>query len=164
MSEEFPFLADYDGQSTGELLALEGQFRIDSLVLAFEEALSSKAIVNAQERTVLAVEAIEREVNNGGFNQFFANSSRDHWPYASDALCAIGCPKTSALLQEAARILGITETTAPDEIEVIACEATEAQDEQLSRLDDVYYQGHEGPIADKLFEFIKRNHSMISVP
>jgi hypothetical protein len=33
-----PFLESYAGQSTEELLALEGKYRIDSLVLAFEQA------------------------------------------------------------------------------------------------------------------------------
>ena len=33
----------YSGQSTDELIALEGQYRTDSLLLAFEEALQHKA-------------------------------------------------------------------------------------------------------------------------
>ena len=39
MTTDEPFLEAYDGQSTDELIALEGQFRIDSIVLAFEAAL-----------------------------------------------------------------------------------------------------------------------------
>lgn len=161
MVEELPFLTRYDGQSTDELLALEGQFRVDSIVGAFEMALSVKTNLTRQERVILAVEAIEREVNNGGFNQFFANSSGEHWDYAAEALSAIGCPKTASLVESAIDILGITAKTPSDDIEEIACEASEEQNEQLSRLDDVYYQDEEEPIADKLLAFIKRNRAEI---
>ena len=69
MSTDQPFLDAYGGQTTDELIALESEYRIDSLVLAFEAALDAKAEHSKQERVVLAVEAVEREVNNGGFTQ-----------------------------------------------------------------------------------------------
>lgn len=40
---EGAFLAPYAGQSAPELLALQGHFRTDSIVLAFEAALMEKA-------------------------------------------------------------------------------------------------------------------------
>jgi hypothetical protein len=43
----------YSGQSTDELLALEGRYRLDSLVLALEQALLQKA---AREGTSLRPE------------------------------------------------------------------------------------------------------------
>lgn len=64
------------GQTVEQLLSLEGKSRIDSLVLAFEQAISQKAErtgnegLSYPERVVLAVEALEREVNNGGYAQF----------------------------------------------------------------------------------------------
>jgi len=74
---------DYAGQTTAELLALEGAYRIDSLVVAFETAIQQKLYRedapegSNEECIVLAVEVLEREVNNGGFDQFFRNSSFD---------------------------------------------------------------------------------------
>jgi hypothetical protein len=65
------FLEGYSGQSTDQLLSLEADYRTDSLVLAFEQAIIQKAERNGvkslsdEERIVLAVEALEREVNNG---------------------------------------------------------------------------------------------------
>ena len=56
----------YTGQSTEDLLALEGTYRIDSLVLAFEEGIGQKAtaagddVLTSTETAVLAVEALER--------------------------------------------------------------------------------------------------------
>ncbi len=40
---DLEWLNGHSGQGTAELLALEGRFRTDSLVLAFEEAISGKA-------------------------------------------------------------------------------------------------------------------------
>ena len=76
------------------------EYRTDSLVLAFEEAIQKKAEsspISKEERYVLAVEALEREVNNGGYDQFFLNSSHDFMDVIKEALVAIGCPKTAAI-------------------------------------------------------------------
>ena len=43
---DLKWLDSYSGQTINELLALEGECRIDSLVLAFEEALDQKAARN----------------------------------------------------------------------------------------------------------------------
>jgi hypothetical protein len=72
----------YEGQTTEELLAMRHDYRIDSLVLAFEVAIQKKAAskpISRQERYVLAIEALEREVNNGGYDQFFLNTGGRFW-------------------------------------------------------------------------------------
>ena len=163
LSTDLPFLDSYAGQSTNELIDLQGSYRIDSIVLAFEEALQRKEELTQQEKVVLSVEALEREVNNGGFGQFFCNSSRDFVPNIGDALDEIGCPKTGVLVQTAMTILCIDTSMTSDEIENVACDVSELQYERLGELDDIYYKGEEEPIADKLFEFIKRNRSLISI-
>lgn len=73
------FLEGYEGQTLQQLIAMKENYRIDSLVLAIEQALNAKPdteLSNA-ERVVLAIEALEREVNNGGYHQFFINAGRD---------------------------------------------------------------------------------------
>ena len=161
--EDLPFLSSYTGQSTDDLIALAESFRIDSIVCAFEEALSTKTNHTAPERIVLVIEALEREVNNGGYNQFFVNSSREYTANIVDALIAIGCPKTARLTQKAIDALGLTDLSNLEEIEDAACDTTDVQDERLSQLDEIYYCGEEEPIADKLFEYIKQNRSAISL-
>jgi hypothetical protein len=67
------FFKSYSGETTEQLLGLVNEYRIDSLVLAFEQAIQLKAVrapISRQERYVLAIEALEREVNNGGYSQF----------------------------------------------------------------------------------------------
>lgn len=159
---DLKFLDSYDGQSTDELIAMAETHRIDSIVLAFEQALQDKAVQTVEERTVVAIEGLEREVNNGGFSQFFVNSSSEFVPVIVDALKAIGCPKNAVLCQRAMAVLGITEDLSTDAIEDLACEASDKQDERLSELDDVFYEGEGEAIAGELFEYIKRNRSNIS--
>src|SRR5262245_14622428 len=103
------FLESYGGQSTEELLALERNFRIDSLVCAFEQAIQGKPdeSISTEERYVLAVEALEREVNNGGYSQFFGNSSHEFAPMIVTAMRAIGCPKTADITRDAIAVLGV---------------------------------------------------------
>lgn len=158
---------EYSGQSTDELLALEGKYRCDSLVLAFEEAIDQKAqdggrgSLTVEERLVLAVEALEREVNNGGYDQFFVNSSREFAPIIVDALRRIGCKKTATITQKAIVALD-TSDLGSDAIEKAICARDGKRGAKLRRCDDSYYESAE-PIAERLFEFIKANKANISL-
>jgi hypothetical protein len=109
---ELKWLEEYSGQTVDELLSLEGEYRIDSIVVAFSQAVDQKAAregddaLSPEEQIVLAIEALEAEVNNGGYAQFFLNYSQE---YASilvpsivvEALVRIGCPKTAEITQTA---------------------------------------------------------------
>lgn len=53
------------------------------------------------EKVVLFVENLEREVNNGGFNQFFFNSSGDYANETLTALKLIGANKTVEIVSRA---------------------------------------------------------------
>jgi len=163
MNTDTPFLESYDGQSTDELIALEDRFDTVSIVFAFEAALQGKDNLSMAERVVLSVEAIEREVNNGGFNQFFVNSSREFAPYAVESLHLIGCPQTAELCQKAIDLLGVEDLFDSDALDDAACDADDDLMERFNALDETYYAGAEEPIADKLFEFIKRNRNEISL-
>ena len=59
-----------------------------------------------EEIIVLAVEALEREVNNGGYSQFFVNSSREFTPIIVHALLRIDCIKTVEITKDAIRAAG----------------------------------------------------------
>src|SRR5579862_9885762 len=108
---DLQWLDGYSGQTVDQLLALEGKYRIDSLVLAFEQAMDQKAAevgeesLTEEEGIILAIEALEREVNNGGYGQFFVNSSRAYAPVIVPALGRIGCPRTADITQKALNVV-----------------------------------------------------------
>lgn len=108
---ELKWLDGYSGQSVDELVALASEYRVDSIVLAFEQAIQqttdrdSLSRLNEAELAILAVESLEREVNNGGYHQFFLNTP-EYAPFVVAALERIGCPKTANISALAISLLG----------------------------------------------------------
>jgi uncharacterized protein DUF4375 len=150
-----PFLDGYSGQTLNELLAMTSTYREDSIILAIEHALQRKAPAGlAQpERVVLAVEALEREVNNGGYNQFFLNEP----VYAHDivaALSQIGCPETARITRDATEVLGLRPSWTIEQIQAAAADMSDDADERLGQLDDEFFE-YPDPIGDRLLAFIR---------
>jgi len=166
LAAELNFLEGYSGQTTDELIALEGVYRTDSIVLAFEEALDQKADriggagLSDEELVVLAVEALEREVNNGGHHQFFSNSSRIYAPMIVDALDRIGHATAARNCRDAIDLLGIEGPITVDAVERAIYAENEERDKKLDDLDQQYYTTV-GDLSEPLFEFVKANKEKI---
>ncbi len=158
------WLSGYSGETVEELITLEGKYRIDSLVAAFEQAILQKAErgddLTPEERIVLTVEALEREVNNGGYDQFFVNSPASATAIVA-ALQTIGCLQTANITQNAIEALSATDLT-EENIESAVYSVTTKRDERFKRYDDAYYENAE-PIADRLFAFIRENRAKITL-
>jgi hypothetical protein len=165
---DLKFLDQYAGQSTDELIALESAFRIDSLVLAFEEALDRKVErygeeqLTDEERVILAIEALEREVNNGGYDQFFQNTSKEYAPIVVAALKKIGCMLEASLTEEAIQALGIIGPVTVEAIDQVMGDDSDERDAKLNACDRRYYN-ETGDIAGVLWGYIKRNRSKIEI-
>lgn len=163
--KKLEWLDGYSGQSVDQLLSLEGKYRIDSLVLAFEQAIGQKVArvgergLSNEERIVLAVEGLEREVNNGGYAQFFTNSSREYASIIVNSLQRIGCRKAANITEKAIKALDISDLTV-EAIETVMAKNDKQREAKLNQCDDEYYKNEE-PIADQLFEFIKANKAHI---
>ena len=163
---ELKFLEKYGGQSLEDLFAMERTHRVDSLVLAMESALGRKQArkkskpLSAEERIILVVEALEREVNNGGYEQFFTNSSCVYAGEVEDALKRIGCAKQSGIAKRAVAALKLKGTLTPKAVEKALGAGGERLSERLGALDDAYYACDE-PIEEKLFAFAKANRATI---
>lgn len=138
------FLDSYSGQTTVELIALKDVYRIDSLVLAFEQAIDQKPETDLSdpERFVLAIDAMEREVNNGGWEQFFANTDNQFDSILETALEAIGCPNAASISKD-------------------AIESNE-QGAELDEYDTRYYANSES-IEDRLFDYIEIHQAEIQL-
>jgi hypothetical protein len=162
---DLQWLDAYNGETVDELIALEGKYRIDSLVIAFEQAMDQKAArvgenkLAIEERVILAIEALEREVNNGGYGQFFVNSSREYAPIIVDCLRRIGCPKTAEITQKALKIVQQAPMTDED-IENGTWEENEDRQDALGECDSLYFERPEN-IEENLFGFIKANRAKI---
>jgi hypothetical protein len=160
-------LDGYTGQTVDELISLEGTCRIDSLLVALGQALDQKAArvgeenLADEERVILAIEALEREVNNGGFGQFFVNSSREYAPIIVEALIHIDCPRVANITQLALNIVQQTPITR-EEMECGTWEENEERHEALSECDSQYFQRPEN-IEECLFAYVKANRRQIEL-
>jgi hypothetical protein len=163
-----PFLSRYSGESIDALLDMEVRYRIDSLVVTMEEALTRKRMrlgdraLSDEELVVLSVEALEREVNNGGFNQFFFNPSNEFAPRVVADLRRIDCEETARITEQEIDALELPEFN-PVAIRNRAAESDDKLDEALEDLDFAYYAQAED-IAGKLFVFVKLNKDKFSIP
>ncbi len=158
------WLEGFDGQSVDELLALEGTHRVDSLVLAFEQAIDQKRAregdesLSEAEWTVLAVESLEREVNNGGYRQFFVNTV-EFAPIIVDSLRRIGCAKTAAISGDAIAALKLPELTV-SAIEQVIYGDDNQRDEALGQCDDRFFEYVER-IDENLLKYIRLHKEKI---
>ena len=146
------WLDGYSGQSIDDLIVLASTHRTDSIVLACEQAVQQimdrvgLSQLSEAEQTVLAVESLEREVNNGGHHQFFLNTP-EYAPLVVAALQRIGCPRTAEIAQRA--------------IAMRDHESGEALLERLIDECDRAYDGTGEPIADRLWAYICANRGGI---
>ena len=165
MSKE-RFFDSYSGQTTDELINLEKAYRTDSIVLAFEQALDQKyfkvgkAGLSAEEIVVLAIEGLEREVNNGGYEQYFINSSKEYAHDIIGALNSIGSKTGAEITQQALNILDIKGEITEAEIDRIMEQENDEREDGLSECDTRYYQ-EVGDLSDELFTFICANKEKI---
>ena len=100
---------------------------------------------------------LEREINNGGFNQYFINSSGDNAHETILSLKAIGANKTADILQEA--INQFPDKIVPkdrDERTEIVEEIEEIADEVWDDLDQKFYE-YEDDLNSLNLEYIKKN-------
>src|SRR5690554_5542065 len=101
-------------------------------------------------------ESLDREINNGGFNQYFINSSGDNSHETILSLKSIGADKTATILQKA--IEQFPDKAVPkdrdERIEVVE-QIEEIADEIWSELDEKFYE-YEDDLNSLNIEYIKK--------
>ena len=100
---------------------------------------------------------LEREINNGGFNQYFCNSSGDNAHETILSLKAIGADKTANILQKA--IDQFPDKKVPkdrDERTEIVEQIEELADEVWEELDQKFFT-YEDDLNTLNIEFIRKN-------
>lgn len=161
------WLEEYGGQTIDELISLENEYRIDSLLVALVQVLEQKEArvgpehLSEAERTVQAVEALAVAVNTDGYHGFFCNASE----YASiivEALRHIGCHKTADITQDAIDSLGISGPPAQETIQAVIYDDNDERDQKLDDCDTRFHEPYED-LEKPLFEYVKANRSQIKL-
>ncbi|MGD0858295.1 MAG: DUF4375 domain-containing protein [Terracidiphilus sp.] len=152
------------GKSVDELLAIANGNEIE-FIQALEMAIQQKSErdgvddMTEEEIIVLAIEALEREVNNGGYSQFFVNSSREFTPIIVHALIRIGCPKTAEITKRAIEAAGF-QGLAPMALAEALDAYNGADDQALDECDQLYYRAGEN-IGGRIIAFAIANKNTI---
>lgn len=115
------------------------------------------ALQSFPQKVFSSIWTVESEVNNGGFSQYFLNSSAETAPFVAEALDTIGAPKTAVICSRAVeRALPNGLPATPNEI---SSAAAEFSDEILAELDaiDREFLAYPHDLTDLLFAYVCRH-------
>ena len=100
---------------------------------------------------------VESEVNNGGFSQYFVNSSAESAHFVTDALRMIGAPKTADICERA--IAAAFPTGLPPTEEAIRSAAADFSDDVLEKLEplDQEFFSYPHNLTDLLFTYVSQH-------
>lgn len=101
-----------------------------------------------------AIWAVESEVNNGGFSQYFQNSSCETASFVADAMEIIGAPKTADICRRAVRAAfpkGLPANA--DAISAAAANFPTDVEEALSQLDEEFF-AYPHDLTELLFAYV----------
>ncbi len=104
----------YEGQAIDDILAFADSEEPYRVLCCLEDAIverrRKKPGATGVENIIMAVMALLREVNNGGFDQFFRNSSKRWAFFVKDALIHIGRKDAAKIAGRAVRALGVPDS------------------------------------------------------
>lgn len=115
------------------------------------------------EKVIYFCQAFEGEINNGGFSQFFFNSTGDFTMETVDSLKIIGAVKTTKLLKKAVTLFpsGIVPKDRDKREEMLDELLNDENEELLSELDNSFYQ-YEDNLLELNYDYVLLNKSNFS--
>jgi len=118
--------------------------------------------LSQEERTFFLVFQLEAEVNNGGFSQFFYNSSGDFANETVAALREIGAEKMAKICERALALLGgaVPENRSA-RTKMLDEAVTDEVDEALSRCDDAFCE-YPDNLLELNYQYIVRNRNQFT--
>jgi hypothetical protein len=154
-------------QPVNEILRIEDDTKfaiaMSDLVFAREQATGYAQLTPA-ERVVFCLDGLEREVNNGGFAQFFENSAGDHAMDTIEALKTLGAAQMAALVADAVSVFpeGRPATDRERRQEQLARLDPQAK-AKLDQLDDAFYKYPEN-LAALERQYVRAHQDQFRMP
>jgi hypothetical protein len=113
--------------------------------------------LTAAEKVFVSIWELESEVNNGGFDQYFLNSSGDNARYCVSALEKIGAMNFAALVKQANSVFENGEPPADPGIrQPQVVKFSDEQKKFLGELDQKFFK-YPDNLTDLLFDFVTKN-------
>ena len=116
------------------------------------------------ERIFYVVQMVEMEVNNGGFSQFFSNSSGDFSNEIVDAFTEIGADATAGICRKAIGVFGREIPADQDERDEMLEELESDEiDEILEECDSAFYE-YEDNLNELNYNYVMKNKQYFQHP
>lgn len=120
--------------------------------------------LSTPERVFLLIWEFESEVNNGGFHQYFHNSSGAGAPHVVEALKTIGAQATATIAQRALNTVNPVTTWSRDADRQASIKALPSATRQtLEELDQEYYACRED-LTPLLYRYVAEHRAEIGAP
>ena len=160
------FFANVNAQIEFDLEKVLKIERQDLIVMKIDTYLNSKSEygdniekLNPFQRTFLFVENLEREINNGGFNQFYFNSNGNFSQETVNALLEIRAEKTAEIVKKAnsefkSGTVPKDRTERQNELELIEGKA----EKNWNKCDSEFYE-YQDNLTELLIAFVIKNKS-----
>lgn len=131
--------------------------KIQDILLKKTQLYEDFENLNEAEKTFLYVEILEAEINNGGFDQYFFNSSGDHANETLESLKKIGALKTAKIVEEAFSYFPEVPIPKDNNKRRKLLEKIDTQtSEKWNELDDKFYL-YEENIGGLVLEYVRQN-------
>ena len=136
----------------------------NDFVIAMKEHLDEKSqygenmsVLSEAERIFYITQTLEMEVNNGGFSQFFFNSSGNFSNELVSAFSSIGANTTAAICQKAIAVFGRDiPVDRGDRQDMLAELESDEIDELLRECDDAFY-AYEDDLNELNYNYVIKN-------
>jgi hypothetical protein len=117
--------------------------------------------LTAAEKVFVSIWELEAEVNNGGFLQYFFNSSGDNAKHCVPALEKIGALNVAALVRQAITVFENSDPPADSAIRQPQVEKfSDEQKKFLDELDQMFFK-YPDNLTELLFDFVTKNRAEI---
>jgi hypothetical protein len=131
-----------------------------SLVKRVHESGAGFDGLSPEEQKFFATRVLIGDVYNGGFHQYFSNSSGDYYSRASEMLIEIGAQSTLRLLREAKALLfgerPVPANQAERNVALSRIEQNQAEMDKLERVDAAFWKDPDS-LSDKLETYAEAN-------
>jgi hypothetical protein len=154
------------GATTEQILAKEKTHEAVTVVGALIYRIRAKPLerLSAIERRLLAVYALKEEVDNGGFNQYFAGPLGDGSALALQALRDMGAAQIAKPVQRAVAVFPGARPPADQAKRVKVMETIKRRSQGVwGGCDDEFYLREEA-LADLALAYAKKNRAAIVLP
>lgn len=154
-------------EQKGDVLTMEHIWKIEDptdFVVALSQYIAEKCqygddmtVLSEPERVFYIAQELEAEVNNGGFSQFFYNSSGDFSNELVSVFSEIGAQATAAICQKAIAAFGCDIPADRDEREELLDDMeSDVFDEILNECDNAFYN-YEDDLTALNYEYVIKN-------